>query len=134
MHRKKKQAPGIRFLSVGIVLALIIRLGTPATLADGVSTAEAASTATLNTPADLLRSGVQKYRARITIATSFRIGTALEDSDAAKTVANAFLYLTHGWGPAAAMSAVYLIVSILTVLITNNAAAALMFPFLYGDG
>jgi di/tricarboxylate transporter len=65
----------------------------------------------------------------ITIATSFGIGTALENSGAAEFVAAGLVSVTQQWGPIAAMSAIYLFVSILTEVITNNAAAALMFPF-----
>jgi di/tricarboxylate transporter len=65
----------------------------------------------------------------ITIAASFGIGTALENSGAAGYVAGGLVGLTEHWGPIAAVAAIYLIVSILTELITNNAAAALMFPF-----
>lgn len=65
----------------------------------------------------------------ITIAASFGIGTALDNSGAAQWVASGLVALTHEWGPIVAMSAIYLFVSILTELITNNAAAALMFPF-----
>ncbi len=65
----------------------------------------------------------------ITIATSFGIGTALENSGAAQYVAGGLVALTQQWGPIAAMAAIYLFVSLLTELITNNAAAALMFPF-----
>ncbi|MEQ1902645.1 MAG: SLC13 family permease, partial [Pirellulaceae bacterium] len=65
----------------------------------------------------------------ITIATSFGIGTALENSGAAQYVATGLVAVTQQWGPIAAMAAIYLFVSLLTEMITNNAAAALMFPF-----
>lgn len=65
----------------------------------------------------------------ITIATSFGIGTALENSGAAQYVATSLVEVTRQWGPTAALAAIYLLVSVMTSLITNNAAAALMFPF-----
>ena len=65
----------------------------------------------------------------ITIAASFGIGTALENSGAAQYVASGLVAATQHWGPIAALAAIYLFVSVLTELITNNAAAALMFPF-----
>jgi len=65
----------------------------------------------------------------ITIAASFGIGTALHNSGAAEYVASGLVATIHQWGPVAALAAIYLFVSILTELITNNAAAALMFPF-----
>jgi di/tricarboxylate transporter len=65
----------------------------------------------------------------ITIAASFGIGTALANSGAAQYVASALVGVTQPWGPIAALAAIFLFVSILTELITNNAAAALTFPF-----
>jgi di/tricarboxylate transporter len=65
----------------------------------------------------------------ITIAASFGIGTALENSGAAESIAAGLVDLTRPLGPIAAIAAIYLFVSILTELITNNAAAALTFPF-----
>lgn len=69
----------------------------------------------------------------ITIAASFGVGTALEKSGAAATIASGVVPLANAigpaWAPIIALSAVYLFVSILTECITNNAAAVLMFPF-----
>lgn len=65
----------------------------------------------------------------ITIATSFGIGTALNNSGAAHQVASGLVAMTKDWGPVVALAAIYLLVSIITELITNNAAAALIFPF-----
>jgi len=64
----------------------------------------------------------------ITIACAFGVGKALENSGAATAVARAFVNLTGDSGPWAALAATYLLVSIVTELITNNACAALMFP------
>lgn len=65
----------------------------------------------------------------ITIAAAFGIGTALAKSGAAESIASALVSVTQPWGPIAALAAIFLFVSILTELITNNAAAALTFPF-----
>lgn len=65
----------------------------------------------------------------ITIASAFGIGTALAKSGAAESIAAALVSVTQPWGPIAALAAIFLFVSILTELITNNAAAALTFPF-----
>jgi di/tricarboxylate transporter len=68
----------------------------------------------------------------ITIAASFGVGTALEKSGAAASIASGLLPLVNAlgpaWGPIIALSSIYLFVSILTEVITNNAAAVLMFP------
>ncbi|MCA9117909.1 MAG: anion permease, partial [Planctomycetaceae bacterium] len=65
----------------------------------------------------------------VTIAAAFGVGTALENSGAATAIAKTLVELTQAGGPIAALAAIYLVGSILTELITNNAAAVLMFPF-----
>jgi di/tricarboxylate transporter len=64
----------------------------------------------------------------ITIAASFGIGTALENSGAAAAIANQLVSITSGLGPMGTLACVYIMTSILTELITNNAAAVLLFP------
>lgn len=63
----------------------------------------------------------------LAIAASFAIGTALEKTGAAAMVAGSMIELAAGnpWG---SLAVVYLATLIATELITNNAAAALMFP------
>ena len=65
----------------------------------------------------------------VTIAASFGIGTALKNSGAALAFAEGLVALTQDWGPIAALAAIYVIGSLLTELITNNAVAVLLFPF-----
>ena len=65
----------------------------------------------------------------ITIAASFGVGSALQNSGAATVIATALVNSTSVWGPIAGLAAIYLMGSILTELITNNAAAVLLFPF-----
>ncbi len=66
----------------------------------------------------------------ITIGASFGIGKALEMSGAAKYLADGLINATQamGGGPWAVLGAVYFATMILTELITNNAAAVLVFP------
>ena len=65
----------------------------------------------------------------VTIGASFGIGTALKNSGAALALAEGIVALTHDWGPIAAVAIIYLLGSVLTELITNNAVAVLLFPF-----
>jgi len=65
----------------------------------------------------------------VTISASFGIGTALKNSGAALAFAEGLVALTQDWGPIAALAAIYVIGSLLTELITNNAVAVLLFPF-----
>jgi len=64
----------------------------------------------------------------ITIACAFGVGKALENSGAAAAIARTFVNMTGDSGPWVALSVTYLLVSVITEVITNNACAALMFP------
>jgi di/tricarboxylate transporter len=65
----------------------------------------------------------------IAIAASFGVGKALEQSGIAKMFAGLLVDLTQSWGPTATLAAIYLGTMVLNELISNNAAAALSFPF-----
>ena len=81
-------------------------------------------------PGDARRS--VEYQVIVTIAAAFAIGTALQNSGVVGLLASELVAATQGygpeWGPYISLAAVYLIVSVLTAMITNNAAAILMFP------
>ena len=69
-----------------------------------------------------------EWQVLITIAASFGVGTALQNSGAATFLAQALVDSTAAWGPIAGLIIIYVFGSIITELITNNAAAVLMFP------
>ncbi|MFV8829130.1 SLC13 family permease [Alkalihalobacterium sp. APHAB7] len=56
------------------------------------------------------------------------MGTALDQTGAAAWVADHFIQLTKGAGVIGAIAAVYLLTTVFTEVITNNAAAVLMVP------
>jgi di/tricarboxylate transporter len=64
----------------------------------------------------------------LAIAASFALGTALEKSGAASEIASRAVSLANG-NPHISLAVIYLTTLVVTELITNNAAAALMFPF-----
>lgn len=64
----------------------------------------------------------------IVIAAAFGIGAALEESGLASVLGNAIVEGFRGSGPLVVLIAVVIATVILTELITNNAAAVLMFP------
>lgn len=64
----------------------------------------------------------------LAIAASFALGAALDKTGAAKMIADQTTSLAGG-SPWVSLALIYLITLIVTELITNNAAAALMFPF-----
>jgi di/tricarboxylate transporter len=65
----------------------------------------------------------------IAIAASFGMGRALEQSGVAKLFAGFLVEGTRTFGPSATLAAIYLGTMVLNELISNNAAAALSFPF-----
>ena len=70
-----------------------------------------------------------EWQVLITIAAAYGVGSALENSGAARAVAELVVHGTQNFGPIGALAAVYIVGSLVTELITNNAAAVLMFPF-----
>jgi di/tricarboxylate transporter len=64
----------------------------------------------------------------ITIACSFALSKALQNSGAAESLARTTVNFSRGLGPIGVLAAMYIITSIFTEIITNNAAAALVFP------
>ena len=67
------------------------------------------------------------WQVLLVIAASFGMGTALQQTGAANAVAGGLVALA-GDNPWAALALVFVATSLFTNLITNNAAAALMFP------
>jgi di/tricarboxylate transporter len=64
----------------------------------------------------------------ITIACSFGISKALQNSGAADGIAHAAISFAKNWGPIGVLASIYLLTNIFTEVITNNAAAAISFP------
>lgn len=62
------------------------------------------------------------------IASSLGIGRALENSGLATLIANVIISSLHVFGPIGIIAGIFFLTSIYTELITNNAAAAIMFP------
>ena len=70
-----------------------------------------------------------EWQVLVAIASAFGVGSALQNSGAASVIAQALVDLTAMGGPIAALAGVYLLGSVMTEIITNNAAAVLLFPF-----
>lgn len=64
----------------------------------------------------------------ITIACAFAISKAMQNSGAAEAIARTTINLSKGFGPLGVLAALYFITIVFTEIITNNAAAALVFP------
>ena len=64
----------------------------------------------------------------ITIACAFAISKALQNSGAAESIASKTINFSKALGPIGVLASLYLITAIFTEIITNNAAAAIVFP------
>jgi di/tricarboxylate transporter len=69
-----------------------------------------------------------EWNVLIVIACAFGISKALDKTGAASYLAGAMVDSVRTLGPLGALGAVYIVTSLLTEVITNNAAAALAFP------
>jgi len=69
-----------------------------------------------------------QWHVLITIACAFGISKALQNSGAAAAIAGGVINVVKGLGPIGVLGAIYLLTTIFTEIITNNAAAALVFP------
>jgi di/tricarboxylate transporter len=68
------------------------------------------------------------WQVLLAIAAAFALGAALDKSGAAEVIAQATIALAGG-NPWVTLALIYLVTVVVTELITNNAAALLMFPF-----
>lgn len=69
------------------------------------------------------------WRTLVTIGAAFGVGRALMASGFVAVIAEYTEASMGQWGPYAVLAGIYLMTGIFTELITNNAAAALVFPF-----
>ncbi len=75
-----------------------------------------------------------EWQVLITIGASFALGAALQNSGAAKAIAEGFVGLLGSLGPIGAIAGIYLLGSIITEVITNNAVVVLLFPICVETG
>jgi len=64
----------------------------------------------------------------ITIACAFAISKAMQNSGAAESLARTTINFSRSFGPVGIIAALYIVTALSTEVITNNAAAALVFP------
>ncbi|MCA9237437.1 MAG: SLC13 family permease [Planctomycetales bacterium] len=116
----------IAVLGFAALLTVITFEVLPTHLAAGLAAAAMVLTGAIST-SDARKS--VEWQVLITIAASFGVGAALQNSGAAAAISGAIFSGISGWGPIAALAAVYMVGSLVTEVITNNAAAVLLFPF-----
>lgn len=64
----------------------------------------------------------------ITVACAFGISKAMQNAGLAEAIATGAISLVENMGPRAVLAMIYLLTMVFTEIITNNAAAALVFP------
>ncbi len=64
----------------------------------------------------------------ITIACAFALSKAMQNSGAAESIARTTINFSKAFGTMGVLAAVYIMTAVFTEIITNNAAAALVFP------
>jgi di/tricarboxylate transporter len=70
-----------------------------------------------------------EWQVLLTVAASYAVGAALQNSGAAAFVAGKIVGWTQAAGPILTLACIYLVGVFVSELISNNAAAVLMFPF-----
>jgi len=73
------------------------------------------------------RRGVD-FQILVVIGGAFGIGTALTNTGLASTIAHTIVETVQSLGPLGLLAAIYILTSVFTATMTNNAAAVLMFP------
>lgn len=71
-------------------------------------------------------------RLLIAIASAFGLGMAVQKTGLAALAADALVPLAASWGPVALLGAIYLLTALVTEIMTNAAAAAVVFPVAAG--
>jgi di/tricarboxylate transporter len=72
-----------------------------------------------------------EYRVLVVIAAAFGIAQAMENSGLATSLADIIVNLGSNFGIVGVLTALYVTTSLYTLIITNNAAAAFLFPVAY---
>ena len=124
---RHERAPLALSILVAMVACMVLSDYLKLSIAVVVTIAAVAVVASRCISAPAARESVD-WETLISIAASFGIGAALDKSGAAKLIAEAVVGMAGGWGPIAVLGAIYFLTLLFTELLTNNAAAALMFP------
>jgi di/tricarboxylate transporter len=118
----------LALLAVGLLLAMVVlvSLGVVSMLVASLVTA-GLMLVTRCLSLESARKSID-WEVLLAIAASFALGAALEKTGAAEEIARTAISIAGG-SPWISLAIIYLVTLIVTELITNNAAAALMFPF-----
>jgi len=121
--RKRKVIPAIVIIAGVVAVAAMGRLPIVAAAIAGCVLMVLTGCTTLE---DAYRA--IEWKVIFLLAGVLTLGTALETTGATRLIANELLAAVGGWGPTVVVSAFYLLTSIVTEALSNNATAALMAP------
>lgn len=119
------------FFAVGVLALMVISIvfkWLPMVVAAGVATLALIFTRTI-TPEEARQS--IDGRVLLMIASAFGVAEALINSGVAGFVANTIISVTSQYGNLAVLAGFFLVTSVYTNLLTNNAVAALLFPIAF---
>lgn len=122
-YRKRKMIPAL-IIIIGVVLAAALNL-TPILVSAIAGGVLLILTGCLDL-ADVYKS--IEWKVIFLLAGVLPLGVALEKSGAALLLSKGLISLVGGWGPVALVSAFYLLTSLLTEAMSNNATAVLLAP------
>lgn len=112
-----------------VLLALLVALMASQVIATPMA---AFTIAGLMVATRCISSGVARrsvdWRTLITLAAALGLGRAMTKSGAAETIASLLVDGSVGFGPLAVLALIYIATAVLSELVTNKAAAVLMFP------
>ncbi len=120
-HDRARYALGVLVLLVALLTFRWVSTVVAALLAAGLMVALRCL------PADSARKSID-WSVLLVIAAAFGLGKALEVSGAAAAIAGGVIHGIAGSSPTAALLVVYLVTNVLTEVLSNAAAAALIFP------
>jgi di/tricarboxylate transporter len=120
-------------VAIAIVVGFVVLntvLGVPLVVSAFVAAAAMVATGCLGGGAHATRA--LDLRVLVTIAASFGVGEALVETGAAAALSRALVDALSPLGPIGVLAGVYVATALLTELVTNNAAAVLMYPIAAG--
>ena len=114
--------------SLALLLFLMIFKLLPMIAAAGIAVILVIATRTLSSFE--IRQSID-FRVLVIIASAFGIAEGLRNSGVAEFIAQAIVYLGHSYGSIGVVAGIFLVTSLLTNFMTNNATAAIVFPITF---
>lgn len=120
-----------RYLSIAVLVAMVVSVVTnllPIMTAAGLAVMLMIVTRTISR-SEVIRS--VDFRVLVIIAAAFGIAEALDNSGLAGFIAHGIVAYTESFGVIGVLSGIFIVTSLYTNIMTNNATAALVFPIAF---